>query len=319
ARGARRAVDVEDAIEPREVERDGAPVAVADVGLDAADDARASAVRDHRRAPGRRPVEHSPSVVLRAREGDQVGRVREVATEGAHDVAERLPVGVGGTVVGRFGEDRAELGRRPEAGRRELDLLQPRRLGDLHLGQGEAGGEEPRDRLLLLGRRSLALPAPPPEPASALRRHASGWVKRMFFLRIPSSTISTPPLRIIHSRRWSRYSRTNWPDAMSCGSISKPPMLAAAASTTAATLGRVRTRSRHAARREPSGGAWPTSAEACTCGTTERSPQPNASPLKNVRDPSCCSSQVWTLAVCSAARPRSRSARPPSARLKTLI
>src|SRR5207253_4420998 len=167
------------------------------------------------------------------------------------------------------------------------------------LGEREAGGQQARDRLLLLGRRSLALPTPAPEPASALRCHASWWVKRMFFLRIPSSTISTPPLRIIHSRRWSRYSRTNCPEAMSCGSISKPPMLAVAASATAATLGRVLTRPSQAARREPSGGAWPTRVDAWTCGTTERSPHPKASPLKKGREPSCRSSQACTPAVCS--------------------
>src|SRR5437879_1531216 len=83
---------------------------------------------------------------------------------------------------------------RPEARRREPQLVEMGRRGDLRLGHGEAGGEEPRDRRLLLGRRSLALPAPAPEPASTRRRHARGWVKRMFFFRIPSSTISTPPL-----------------------------------------------------------------------------------------------------------------------------
>src|SRR5262245_13097956 len=43
--------------------------------------------------------------------------------------------------------------------------------------------------------------------------------KRMFLRCIPSSTMSTPPLRSIHSRRWSRYSRTKWPERTSSGSI----------------------------------------------------------------------------------------------------
>ena len=199
--GARRAIDLEHPVEVREVERDGAAVAVADVGLDAADDARPAAVRDHRRARRRRPVEQRPDVVLAARKGDHVRRVGELAAECPHHVPERLPVGVGRAVVGGIGDDRGECGGRPEARRREPQLVEMGRRGDLRLGHGEAGGEEPRDRRLLLGRRSLALPAPAPEPASTRRRHARGWVKRMFFFRIPSSTISTPPLRIIHSRR----------------------------------------------------------------------------------------------------------------------
>ena len=34
----------------------------------------------------------------------------------------------------------------------------------------------------------------------------------MLFFCMPSRTICTPPLRIIHSSRWSRYSRLNTPD-----------------------------------------------------------------------------------------------------------
>src|SRR4029450_13422722 len=47
--------------------------------------------------------------------------------------------------------------------------------------------------------------------------------KRMFFRCMPSSTMPTPPLRSIHSRRWSRYSRTKCPERTSSGSIYKPP------------------------------------------------------------------------------------------------
>src|SRR5579875_3535167 len=72
--------------------------------------------------------------------------------------------------------------------------------------------------------------------------------------RIPSSTISVPPLRSIHSRRWSRYSRLNWPEATSCGSISKPAIDSAAAASTCATLGRARTRSSQPASADPGGG-----------------------------------------------------------------
>ena len=170
ARGARRAVYLEHAVEPREVERDRARVALADVGLDAADDARAPAVRDHRRAGRRGPVEHRPHIVLRAWEGNQVGRVGELPAKRPHDVAERLPVGMRGAVVRSIREDRRG---RSQAGPGKPELLEPRRLGDPQLREREARGEQPCDRLLLLGRRPLALPAPAPEPASTLRGHAS--------------------------------------------------------------------------------------------------------------------------------------------------
>ena len=173
AGGARRTVDLEHAVEAREVERDGAAVAVADVGLDAADDARPATVWDDRRAGRRGPVEQRPDVVLDAREGDEVRGVRELAAQRAHDVPERLAVGVSGAVVGRVGNERGERRGRLQARRREPELLEPRRCRDLGHRDVEPRGEEPRDRLLLLGRRSLALPAPTPEPASPRRRHAS--------------------------------------------------------------------------------------------------------------------------------------------------
>src|SRR5439155_991387 len=93
----------------------------------------------------------------------------------------------------------------------------------------------------------------PPQPSSAL--------KRMLPLRMPSSTTSTPPLRIIHSSRWSRYSRLKSPDSTSCGSISKPRMLSAAAAKAAVTLGRAHTRSSQAARRVPGPGGLPVRSE----------------------------------------------------------
>ena len=57
ARGAAGAVDLQDLIEPLEIEADRAGEAVAHVRIDAADHARAAAERDHRGAGGAGPVE----------------------------------------------------------------------------------------------------------------------------------------------------------------------------------------------------------------------------------------------------------------------
>src|SRR5204863_2741454 len=107
--------------------------------------------------------------------------------------------------------------------------------------------------------RGVALPLKTGAPRQ-LPPQASSMLKRMLPLRMPSSTMSIPPLRTIHSRRWSRYSRLKSPDSMSCGSISKPCMLSAAAAKAAATLGRALTRSSQAARRVPAGGGVPVEA-----------------------------------------------------------
>ena len=52
---------------------------------------------------------------------------------------------------------------------------------------------------------------------TALGGYSSSVEKRMLFRSMPCSTISLPPLRIIQSRRWSRYSRLCLPSAISCG------------------------------------------------------------------------------------------------------
>src|SRR5437870_7538604 len=98
ARRARGAIDLEHAVEAGEIQGDGAGVARADGRLYAAHDARAASVRDDRRVRSRAPLEHGRDLLFRLREGDQVGRVREVAAQRAHHVAEGLAVGVPGAV-----------------------------------------------------------------------------------------------------------------------------------------------------------------------------------------------------------------------------
>ncbi len=139
----------------------------------------------------------------------------------------------------------------------------------------------------------------------AIGGHASSVEKRMV-------------RRLIHSSRWSRYSRTNIPASTSCGSISKPLIEPRASATTRCTLGRARTRSSQRASTEPAGGGNPfTLAAAFTCGSTERSAQPNSAPLKYAARPSACSRCAFSLAICSPARAIIASATSPLARPKT--
>src|SRR5207248_7214988 len=106
----RRAVDVEHLVEVAQVDTDRAAVGVADVALHAADDGRAAAIGNRGRARVRAPVQDVGHVRLGTRGGDDVGRVGEIAAEGAHDVAERLAVCVPGPLGGAGLEGRARRG-----------------------------------------------------------------------------------------------------------------------------------------------------------------------------------------------------------------
>src|SRR5436309_1902548 len=169
ARRARGPIDLEHAVEPREVDRDRACPPVADRRLDPADDARAAAVRDGCRPAGGAPVEHGCDVGFGAGEGDDVGRVREVPAQRANDVAERLAVRVRGAIEWLARAEPRERRRWPHARGRQPQLLEPRRLGDRQLRQLEAGGEDLRDRPTLLWTGALALTTPAPEPTRGRR------------------------------------------------------------------------------------------------------------------------------------------------------
>ncbi len=79
------------------------------VALHAADDRRPAAVGDDGRAGGGAPVEHGGDVGLRPREGDDVGRVGELAPERPDDVPVGPAVGVTGPLVGRGVADAAPM------------------------------------------------------------------------------------------------------------------------------------------------------------------------------------------------------------------
>src|SRR5262249_38676707 len=125
---------------------------------------------------------------------------------------------------GRIGElrEREAAGPAGDTGDAEPDA-HPRGHLDQHRAKAVLGG--PRTKVasenggrngtpplpsILLDHSSLC------GPVRASSLHSSSREKRMLPFRIPSRTTSTPPLRSIHSRRWSRYSRRNCPEATSC-------------------------------------------------------------------------------------------------------
>ena len=87
---------------------------------------------------------------LAAREGDEIGWVRVLAPERAHDVAEGLPVGVAGAVGGIRGEQLGDRARRRGPRRPQAELVDAGRRRDRHVVEPEARAERLRDRLLLL-------------------------------------------------------------------------------------------------------------------------------------------------------------------------
>ncbi len=161
-RGAGRAVDLEHPVEPCEIERHRARVAVAHARLDAADDARPSAVRDHRGAPLAAPLEHLGNFARVAGKRDDVGHVVEAAAEGAHDVPVRLAVGVGRAFVRVGRADVRERAGRGQPRRRQLDLLERNGLLDVSVTETEVGTNPVGRRAQLLRRGLLVLVPPPP-------------------------------------------------------------------------------------------------------------------------------------------------------------
>ena len=115
----------------------------------------------------RAPVEDRDHIRLVAREGDEVGRVRVLAPEGPHEVAERLAVAVGGALVGLGAEQALERARRGDAGLRQGELLDARRLLDADAVEPEAIGERRAELLELRGVEPLVLEAPAPELAAS--------------------------------------------------------------------------------------------------------------------------------------------------------
>ena len=144
-----------------------------DARLDAADDARAAAERDDRRADVGRPFEHALDVGLVARARDDVGRVVDPPAERAHDVAVGAAVRVPHALVAVARADRRERAwRRRQPRGRQLDRRQLDR--PLRIGRAEAEVlRQPAGRLPhLLVRERLVRQPPAPVVACAAAHRA---------------------------------------------------------------------------------------------------------------------------------------------------
>ena len=96
--GERGRVDLQHPVEAAQVEGDEGPLAEP-ATLDAADDAGAAAEGDHRGALGLGPAQHRLDLGLVAGQGDEVGRVLELAPKAADDVSVGLAEGVADPLV----------------------------------------------------------------------------------------------------------------------------------------------------------------------------------------------------------------------------
>ena len=142
------------------VEADRAGVAVADRRLDPADDRGAAAERNDRDLRAARPIEHGRDVGFALRQGDEIGRVGEVARERAHGFRVGLAVGVQKPLVVVVGEHAGERGGRRDARRAERDLGGLRRGAKARL-DAELVGDEAEETLALgMSRPSPSLPQP---------------------------------------------------------------------------------------------------------------------------------------------------------------
>src|SRR5205085_467084 len=116
----------------------------------------------------RAPVEHRGDVVLVAWEDDDIGWVRELAPEGAHDVTVGLAVRVAGPLLDVGGADTGERRRRRHARRAEVEIGELRRRSRLEVAGAEAAGDGAGDGGQLVRREGLVVPAPAPPRALSL-------------------------------------------------------------------------------------------------------------------------------------------------------
>ena len=170
-RRAARAVDLEQPVEPAQVEADRAGEALADRGLDAADHARAGAERDHRGSGLGGPLQHRTDVRFGPRLCNHIWRIVEVMREDAYRIRERLAVAVQQALVGIARADRRETCRRPQPRRAQRHVPDRRRRLPRQILETEVLPVERQQAPLLLDAQPVALEAPAPElPAPPAHR-----------------------------------------------------------------------------------------------------------------------------------------------------
>lgn len=158
ASGARDGIDIEQAIEPAKVKRNGTVAINGDLRPYAADDAGAPTEGDGGDALGGAPLEQALDLGVGTRAGDEVGGMREAPAKAEDD----LGVGLAQSMRGA-GMDivEAEPGKRSgdwHAGRREPHLLERQRVLDLEppeaevLGHTGGGGTQLKGTGLLVGK-----------------------------------------------------------------------------------------------------------------------------------------------------------------------
>ena len=154
-------------VERLEVDRHRTVEAVGDPRLDAADDARAAAVRDDRRVRAAGPLEHGLDLAPVAWARDEVGHVGVPAAQAADGVEVRLPARVAGADALVVGADPAQVRRAPQARRRQRDRLGRDGLLGLGLAEAEEGDEARRGGARVDRRDRGVLESPAPAVAHA--------------------------------------------------------------------------------------------------------------------------------------------------------
>src|SRR5262249_35684428 len=148
--------------------------------------------RDDRRALGLRPAQHGLDLGLLAREGDQVRRVLELASEAAHHVPIGLPERVRRPLVLLVGEQVAECRGPLQPPPAPLDLLQRNRL--LDLTPKPEVSPDPFPGLAHLRRAQRLILVPPPPVLQPTGRHSPTLTQRGSpFGRYPSQKTAAPP------------------------------------------------------------------------------------------------------------------------------
>src|ERR1700740_1491443 len=162
-RRSRRTIHLEHPPDVSKIDADRAAVALADIGLDAADDARAAAERNRGCTDVTAPLQHRRQLALVARTRHKIGAMRVITPKRTHQIAKRPPIRVRGPLIGIRAERGLERSRRRQTGGAQIKLLNPRRLLEADLPNTEALAEGFAQPLHLALAEALALEPTAPE------------------------------------------------------------------------------------------------------------------------------------------------------------